>query len=78
MCCLLNLLTILVTVASAERSFSNLKLIKTYFRTTMSIELATSLIDNEYLDALKHNDLIEELICFKKCKEKLFSFNRSC
>ena len=30
------LLTILVTVASAERSFSKLKLIKSYLRSTMS------------------------------------------
>ena len=30
------LLTILVTIASAERSFSKLKLIKSYLRSTMS------------------------------------------
>lgn len=65
------MLTISVTVASAGRSFSNLKLINTYFRTTMSIELATSLIDNEYLDALKHNDLIEELVS-KNAKRNYF------
>ena len=33
-----KLLTILVTVASAERSFSKLKLIKFYLRSTMSQE----------------------------------------
>ncbi|XP_058211818.1 uncharacterized protein LOC131324004 [Rhododendron vialii] len=50
------LLTIPVTVASAERSFSKLKLIKTYLRTTMSQEklsgLAMISIENEYLDKL--------------------------
>jgi hypothetical protein len=58
------LLTIPVTVASAERSFSNLKLIKTYLRTTMSQErlsgLAMISIENEYLDKLNYDDLIEE------------------
>ena len=58
------LLTIPVTVASMERSFSKLKLIKTYFRTTMSQErlngLAMISIENEYLDKLNYDDLIEE------------------
>jgi hypothetical protein len=58
------LLIIPVTVASAERSFSKLKLIKTYLRTTMSQErlsgLAMISIENEYLDKLNYDDLIEE------------------
>jgi hypothetical protein len=58
------LLTIPVTVALAERSFSKLKLIKTYLRTTMSQErlsgLAMISIENEYLDKLNYDDLIEE------------------
>jgi hypothetical protein len=62
--CALNLLTIPVTVASAERSFSKLKLIKTYLRTTMSQErlngLAMISIENEYLDKLNYDDLIED------------------
>lgn len=37
----------------------------------MSIELAMSLIDNEYLDKLKHNDLIEELVS-KNAKRNYF------
>ena len=58
------LLTTPVTVASAEKSFSKLKLIKTYLRTTMSQErlsgLAMISIENEYLDKLNYDDLIEE------------------
>jgi hypothetical protein len=58
------LLTIPVTVASAERSFSKLKLIKTYLRTTMSQERLSDLvmisIENEYLNKLNYDDLIEE------------------
>ena len=58
------LLTIPVTVVSTERSFSKLKLIKTYLRTTMSQErlsgLAMISIENEYLDKLNYDDLIEE------------------
>lgn len=58
------LLTIPVTVASAERSFSKLKLIKTYLRTTMSQErlsgLAMISIEKGYLDSLKYDDIIEE------------------
>jgi hypothetical protein len=58
------LLTIPVTVASTERNFSKLKLIKTYLRTTMSQERLSGLvmisIENEYLDKLNYDDLIEE------------------
>ena len=58
------LLTIPVTVASVEMSFSKLKLIKTYLRTTMSQDrlsgLAMISIENEFLDKLKYDDLIEE------------------
>jgi hypothetical protein len=58
------LLTIPITVASAERSFSKLKLIKTYLWTTISQErlsgLAMISIENEYLDKLNYDNLIEE------------------
>ena len=58
------LLTIPVIVALAERSFSKLKLIKTYLRSTMSQErlngLAMISIENEYLDKLNFDNLIEE------------------
>ncbi|KAJ0808162.1 putative transcription factor and/or regulators TTF-type(Zn) family [Helianthus annuus] len=57
------LLTIPVTVASAERSFSKLKLLKTYLRSTMSQErlngLAMISIENEILEGMEYKDLIE-------------------
>jgi hypothetical protein len=60
------LLTIPVIVASAERNFFKLKLIKTYLRTTMSQKRLNSLamisIENEYLDKLNYDDLIEEFV----------------
>ena len=56
------LLTILVTVTSAERSFSKLKLIKSYLRLTMSQKrlsgLAILSIKKEMLEELKYKNLI--------------------
>ena len=56
------LLAITVTVASAERSFSKFKLIKSYLRSTMSQEklsgLAVLSIEKEMLKALKYKNLI--------------------
>lgn len=58
------LLTIPVSVASGERSFSKLKLIKTYLRSTMSqtrlTSLATLSIENEIAEALDFSDVIKE------------------
>ncbi|PWA52405.1 zinc finger MYM-type protein 1 [Artemisia annua] len=58
------LLTIPVTVASAERSFSKLKLIKTYLRSTMSQErlngLAMISIELDMLKTINYKDLVEE------------------
>ncbi|GJR27160.1 zinc finger MYM-type protein 1-like protein [Tanacetum coccineum] len=56
------LLTIPITVASAERSFSKLKLLKSYLRFTMSQErlngLALIAIENRLLESVDYEDLI--------------------
>jgi hypothetical protein len=56
------LLTILVTVASSERSFSKLKLIKNYIGSTMSQDrlngLAMLSIEKEMVEQLDYTDLI--------------------
>ncbi|VFQ94988.1 unnamed protein product [Cuscuta campestris] len=58
------LLTVLVTVASAERSFSKLKLLKSYLRSTMSQErvsgLAVIAIENEILESIDCKDVINQ------------------
>jgi len=63
------LLTIHVTVASAERSFSKLKLIKSYLRSTMSQEklngLAILSIENEMLKKLEYKNLISNFVSQK-------------
>jgi hypothetical protein len=70
-CCFANawiayrvLLTIPVTVASAERSFSKLKLIKSYLRSTMSQErlngLAMISIEKNMLEKLDFSSLITD------------------
>jgi hypothetical protein len=60
------LLTIRVTVASAERSFSKLKLLKSYLRSTMTQEmlnsLATIAIESEMLDKIDYEYIIEDFI----------------
>ena len=56
------LLTIPVSVASAERSFSKLKLLKSYLRSTMSQErlngLALIAIENGLLESVDYEALI--------------------
>jgi hypothetical protein len=56
------LLTIHVTIASAENSFSKLKLIKSYLRSTMSQErlngLAILSIEKKMLENLEYKNLI--------------------
>ena len=58
------MLTMPVTVASAERSFSKLKLIKNYLRSTMSQErltnLATISIEEAILDHIDIHETIKD------------------
>ena len=67
------LTTIPVTVAFAERSFSKLKLLKSYLRSTMTQErlngLATIAIENDVLEKIKYEAIIEDFIAQNaKCK----------
>ncbi|XP_053900850.1 uncharacterized protein LOC128845622 [Malaclemys terrapin pileata] len=66
------LLTIPVTVASGERSFSKLKLVKNYLRSTMSQECLTGLallaIEQDITLSLSYNDVIT-LFAAKKARK---------
>lgn len=70
------LLTIPVTVASGERSFSKLKIIKNYLRTTMSQDrlcgLALLSIENEVACKLDYKDLMAEFAAKKARKVAFF------
>ena len=69
------LLIIHVTVASAERSFSKLKLIKSYLRSTMSRERLSELaisIEKEILAELECKNLISN---FASQKARKINFN---
>lgn len=66
------LLTIPVTVASAERSFSKLKLIKTYLRSTMAQDRLNSLailsIENDEAKNLDFKDILSKFALAKARK----------
>ena len=66
------LLTIPIMTASAERSFSKLKLIKSYLRSTMSQERLSGLtilsIEKEMLEELKYKNLISNFATQKARK----------
>lgn len=70
------LITIPVTVASGERSFSKLKLIKTYLRSTISqsrlTNLATLSIENEIAENIDFGVLIREFADRKARKVKFY------
>ena len=63
--CLSNLIYWPITVASAERSFSKLKLLKNYLRSTMTQErlndLATLCVE-KLLDEININKIIDDFI----------------
>ncbi|GAA6088001.1 zinc finger MYM-type protein 1-like [Tachysurus ichikawai] len=67
-------LTLPVTVTGAERSFSKLKLIKTYLRSTMSQEhlvgLAILSINHETSEELKYDDVINDFAAKRSRKVK--------
>jgi hypothetical protein len=73
------LLTIPVTVVSAERNFSKLKLLNTYMRSTMKQErlngLVTIALEIECLEKIKYEDIIENFI--SKNTRRMILFNRS-
>ena len=68
------LLTVPVIIAYAERSFSKLKLIKSYLRSTMSQErlsgLAIVSIENEMLEELEYKNLISQFASQKAKKNR--------
>ena len=70
------LLTVPVSVATAERSFSKLKLIKTFHRSTMTDERLSNLamisIESATAKTLDMTELIKTF-AFLKARKKLFS-----
>ena len=70
------LLTIPVTVASAERSFSKLKLLKTYLRSTMKQErlnaLAIIALESDMLEKIDYERIIEDFISKNAQRIKFF------
>ena len=70
------LLTISVTISSAERSFSKLKLLKSYLRSTMSQDrlngLALIAIENDLLGIIQYEDLVDEFASESVSRMALF------
>ena len=66
------LLTVLITVASGERSFSKPKLIKTFLRSTMSQDrlnvLALLSIETDIASSINYADLLSVFASLKACK----------
>ena len=65
----LRIVLIPVTVASAERSFSKLNLIKTYFRSTMTqerlVDLALISTENDIASSLDYASILDEFASIK-------------
>ncbi|XP_071679668.1 uncharacterized protein [Lolium perenne] len=79
------LFTVPVTVASAERSFSKLKLLKNYLRSSMSQErltgLATLCIEKDKLDEINVDGIIDDFASRSVKRKKRFvhhSINMKC
>lgn len=74
--CLRILLTIPVTTAGSERSFSKLKIIKNYLRSTITQERLSNLtllsVEHKICENLNLNNLINEFAEIKARKIKLF------
>ena len=64
-----------MTVASAERSFTKLKLIKTYLRSTMSQErlsgMAVLSINHQLAEQISFDDIIDDFASRKTRRVKL-------
>ncbi|KAI4988161.1 hypothetical protein ZWY2020_029791 [Hordeum vulgare] len=72
------LLTIPVTVATAERSFSKLKLLKSYLCSTMTQERLNGLVaialENDVLEKINYEDIIEVI---SRNTRRMTLFNRA-
>ena len=70
------MLTIPVTVASAERSFSKLKLLKSYLRSTMTQErlndLAMIALESDMLEKIDYERIVEYFISKNAQRIKFF------
>ena len=70
------MLTIPVTVASVERSFIKLKLLKSYLRSTMTQErlndLAMIALESDMLEKIDYERIIEDFISKNVQRIKLF------
>ena len=67
--CLKLYLTIAVSIASCEKSFSKLKLIKSYLRLTMGKRRLSALailsIESDFIEMLSFEDIISEFVSMK-------------
>lgn len=68
------LLTVPITVASAEKSFSKLKFLKPYLRSTMSQErlngLAILSIESQFLADINYDKIIDEFASKNACRHR--------